>query len=131
MTALLKVFLYLAAGELIVAYTMAPVPGSIIGLSLMLVDFFLNKAPDPDVERIFDAVSKHLTLLFIPAGAGVLAYPTLLEDGWWIIAVAVTLGTITTMLVTALAFKLTLACQFKTPSWVSGLKAALSRRSVL
>jgi putative effector of murein hydrolase len=35
----------------------------------MLADFALARGPDREVSDLFDAISPHLTLLFVPAGA--------------------------------------------------------------
>lgn len=100
----LKVFLYLSIGELIVRFTGFPLPGPIVGLTLMFVDFGINGEIDKEVGKIFDGVSKHLAILFVPAGAGVIAYGGILSSGLSVIVIAVVAGTLTTMLVTALLF---------------------------
>jgi holin-like protein len=102
----LKVLGYLCLGEIIVQIAGLPVPGPIVGLLIMLVDFSLNGAPDADVETIFDGVCKHLAILFVPAGAGLVAHGGLLSAGVSAILIAVLMGTVATMLVTALCFSL-------------------------
>ena len=104
MTGYLKVFLYLAAGEITVRLCGFPLPGPIVGLAFMLFDFWANRRLDPAVAQIFDGVSKHLAILFVPAGAGVVAHGAFLNAGLPLILIAIVLGTLTTMLVTAAAF---------------------------
>jgi holin-like protein len=104
MAGYLKVFLYLCLGEITVHLTKFPIPGAIVGLTLMLIDFSVNRTADRSVAQIFDGVSKHLTILFVPAGAGVVAHGTTLTDGLPIIASAVIGGTMTTLVVTAFCF---------------------------
>lgn len=105
MTGYLKVFLYLSAGEILVRLTGFPMPGSVVGLALMLIDFATNRRADPEVGQIFDGVSKHLAILFVPAGAGVVAHGGILSSGLLAITIAVVAGTLVTMLVTALCFR--------------------------
>ena len=104
MTGYFKVFLYLCVGEITIHLTGFPMPGAIVGLALMLIDFSVNREADRGVAQIFDGVSKHLTILFVPAGAGVLAHGAVLSAGLPIIASAVIGGTVTTMIVTAFCF---------------------------
>ena len=79
MVGYLKVFLYVCVGEVIARQTGAPMPGPMLGLVLMLTDFSINRRADPDVEQIFDGVSKHLAVLLLPASAGVIAYGAILS----------------------------------------------------
>ena len=79
MVGYLKVFMYVCAGEVIARQTGAPMPGLMVSLVLMLTDFSINQRADPDIEQIFDSVSKHLAILLLPAGAGVIAYGAILS----------------------------------------------------
>lgn len=105
MTGYLKVFLYLSAGEIFVRLSGFPMPGPMVGLSFMLLDFAINRKADPEVSQIFDGVSKHLAILFVPAGAGVIAHGGILSSGLIAITIAIVAGTLVTMLVTALCFR--------------------------
>lgn len=100
----LKLFGYLAIGELSIFWLGVPVPGPMVGLLLLLLDFCVNRRADPEVARLFDAFSPHLAVLFVPAGAGVIVFLGLIQDGLLLIVLAVTAGTIATILVTAWAF---------------------------
>lgn len=104
MTGYFKVFVYLSAGVIFVRLTDFPMPGPLVGLALMLIEFAVKRRADPEVERIFDSVSQHLAILFVPAGAGVIAHTGMLSSGRWVIVIAVVSGTIATMIVTALCF---------------------------
>jgi holin-like protein len=109
MTGYLKVLLYLSAGEVVVNLTGFPIPGPMVGLALMLVDFGLNGQADGEVEQIFDRASCHLAVLFVPAGAGIIAHGAILSAGLPIILISVFAGTMVTMLVTAFCFRALLA----------------------
>jgi holin-like protein len=101
----LKVFLYLSLGDIVVRLTGFPMPGPMVGLALMLIDFGVNRRADPEVGQIFDGVSKHLAILFVPAGAGVVAHGRILSSGLLAITIAIVAGTLVTMLVTAMCFR--------------------------
>lgn len=103
-----KIFLFLAAGELIVNLANVPVPGAMLALALMLGDFLINGRPDPEVAAIFDAISRHFVVLFAPAGAGVLAYGAVIGPNLPVVVLAVLGGTAVTMIVTAVGMSLLL-----------------------
>lgn len=89
------------AGEIISRATGIPVPGPVIGMILMLLAFFVK---DDLIDRIRPTggiLLTNLSLLFVPAGVGVMRYTDLfLREGLAIGAVLV-LSTIIAMLVTA------------------------------
>lgn len=74
MAGILKILVYLSAGEIIALLTAVPIPGPMLGLALMLIDFAANGGTDHDVSQFFDTISKHLAILFVPAGAGASAH---------------------------------------------------------
>lgn len=101
----LKIFGYLTIGEIVARSSGIPLPGPMIGLGLMLIDFVMSGKLDADVESIFDSISKHFTVLFVSAGAGVLAHGALIGEGILAIAIAVLAGTLATASVTAALFR--------------------------
>jgi holin-like protein len=106
MVGLFKLFLYLSLGEIVVHIVHLPLPGPMIGLVLMLFDFRLNRRIDPDVEQLFDRVSSHFAILFVPAGAGVVAHGAVLGSGISFVVISVLAGTLATLMATAFSFRL-------------------------
>ncbi|MBP1779916.1 MAG: CidA/LrgA family protein [candidate division NC10 bacterium] len=74
-------------GEVSVLITGLPVPGPVLGMLLL------------------DALLAHLSLLFVPAGVGVLVHWERMRGQWAAIAAALVLGTLITLAVTALTMK--------------------------
>lgn len=74
-------FLYLLSvvGGLIVKVTQLPLPGSIIGLILLLIMLHMKIVPKQFVQDGAGFLLSLLTLLFIPATVGVVNYPELLS----------------------------------------------------
>lgn len=76
-------------GEVLVRLLDVPVPGPVVG---MLVLFVVLRArdvrDDAPVVRAGQGLLRHLQLLFIPAGVGVVAYAGLIRDNALPIAVA-------------------------------------------
>ncbi len=89
------------AGEIISRATGIPVPGPVIGMILMLLAFFVKDDLIDRIRPTGGVLLTNLSLLFVPAGVGVMRYTDLfLREGLAIGAVLV-LSTIIAMLVTA------------------------------
>lgn len=91
-------------GEAIVRAASLPLPGPVVGMMLLFA-LLLVRAPLPEATGdTADGLLKHLSLLFVPAGVGVVQQLDRLgQDGWRLVAV-VLLTTFITLNVTALVF---------------------------
>jgi holin-like protein len=68
-------------GEVIVRATGLPLPGPVVGMVILFVLLQLRKPrADANVLRTSDALLKHLQLLFIPAGVGVITLLDVIAD---------------------------------------------------
>lgn len=92
-------------GDEITALLQLPVPGAIVGLLCAASYFAWRGSPDPAMERMFDAVIPHAPILFVPAGAGVVANLDVIAAGFLAIVSVITLGTVATLLVTGLTMQ--------------------------
>ena len=93
------------AGEAFVRLVGLPVPGPVVGMLLLfgwLV--FRGEVPEP-VARVSAGLLEHLSLLFVPAGVGVVLYLDLVAAEWPAIAAALVLSTLASMLVTAFVMR--------------------------
>jgi holin-like protein len=80
-----------------------PIPGSIIGLMLLLACLSLKIVPLIIVEDGASFLLSILPLLFIPAMTGVMNYPSLLSGTGAVLFLIVVLSTIVTMAVSGFA----------------------------
>ena len=77
-------------GEVLVRLTGAPVPGPVVGMLLLFLLLRVRRSDDDaTVVRAGDGLLRHLQLMFVPAGVGVVAYVSTLRDDALPIAVAV------------------------------------------
>jgi putative effector of murein hydrolase LrgA (UPF0299 family) len=92
------------AGEAVVRALSLPVPGPVVGMVLLFA-LLLVRAPLPAlISETADGLLKHLSLLFVPAGVGVVQHLELLGNtGLRLIAVVI-LTTVIALAVTALTF---------------------------
>jgi holin-like protein len=92
------------AGETVAHFMALPLPGPVIGMVLLLLALML-RAPLPDATgETADGILKHLSMLFVPAGVGVVQQLDLLgAEGGRLLAVIV-LSTIFALGITAVTF---------------------------
>ncbi len=101
LSAIALILAFQVAGEIISRATGIPVPGPVIGMILMLLAFFVKDDLIDRIRPTGGVLLTNLSLLFVPAGVGVMRYTDLfLREGLAIGAVLV-LSTIIAMLVTA------------------------------
>jgi holin-like protein len=80
-------------------------PGAIIGLLCAAGYFLWRGSTDPAMAKLFDALIPHAPILFVPAGAGVVANLDVIAGGFLAIVTVITLGTVATLLATGLAMQ--------------------------
>lgn len=107
------------AGEILARLLALPVPGPVLGLALLFLMLQLRARLDPQAAAIETlplgtvaaVLLAHLSLLFVPAGAGIVRHAgTILAHGPSLLA-ALVLSTALTLVVTAFVF-------VKVASWV-------------
>jgi putative effector of murein hydrolase LrgA (UPF0299 family) len=62
------------AGEALTRAFETPLPGPVIGMVLLFAYCALRGTVPDDLSTVGDALLKNLSLLFVPAGVGVMAY---------------------------------------------------------
>lgn len=99
------------AGEAITMAADLPVPGPVVGMAVLFIGLLIRRrlraggdAPDipENLERTATGLLSHLSLLFVPAGVGVMLYLPLIAEEWLAISVALVASTILTIALTAL-----------------------------
>ena len=90
------------AGEFFVAATALPVPGPVIGMALLFAGLVIWGTLPPQLGSVADTLLGHLSLLFVPAGVGVILHISLIWRDFLPISVALVISTIATIAATAL-----------------------------
>ena len=88
------------AGELIARGTGLPLPGAVVGLALLLAILIVRNGPSADLRDTSNGLLRHLSLLFVPAGVGIVTELDALERDWLPILVAIPVSTAVTLAVT-------------------------------
>lgn len=94
-------------GEVLVRLTDLPVPGPVVGMALLFLGLvlrglILKKSMPNSLRTTAGGLLQHLSLLFIPAGVGVMTHLPRLADEWAALAVALLASTLVTLVVTGL-----------------------------
>jgi len=82
-----------------------PVPGPLLGMTLLLAAVALRRDLLQLLRPTSSALLTHLSLLFVPAGVGVMLHVARVADEWLPIAVALTVSTVLAIAATALTFQ--------------------------
>ncbi|MBE9556158.1 MAG: CidA/LrgA family protein [Proteobacteria bacterium] len=98
-------------GEVITMATGLPLPGPVVGMALLFIGLLIRRriphgGDQPEVpaelEQTATGLLSHLSLLFVPAGVGVMLYLPLIAEEWLPITVALVASTLLTIALTAL-----------------------------
>ena len=90
------------AGEVAAGLLALPVPGPVLGMVLLFLFMAMKREIPVGLAQTGDALLSNLSLLFVPAGVGIMAHATLLAQDWQALSVAVVVSTVLTIAVTAL-----------------------------
>ncbi|MBP0615142.1 CidA/LrgA family protein [Jiella mangrovi] len=104
--ALTAILLCQLAGETISAASGLPLPGPVIGMVILFAVLAIRKGVPKDIGAVGDTLLSNLSLLFVPAGVGIMQHAARLEDEALPVIVALVVSTLVTIAVTALAMKL-------------------------
>jgi holin-like protein len=90
------------AGEVISQVLWLPIPGAVVGMALLFAAFASPRIQSEQLRQTAQNVLQHLSLLFVPAGVGVMLHVERVAVEWLPITVALVLSTVLAVVVTAL-----------------------------
>lgn len=96
------ILFFALVGEAVNRLAGVPVPGSIIGMVLLLLALLTGVVKERQIETVGNFLLAHLAVLFIPAGVGLMAVAGYLEDAWLAILLLSVGLTVVVMAVTSL-----------------------------
>ncbi len=97
--------LFQLAGEALMQGLDWPVPGPVAGMALLFLALLWRGRPGHGLAQAASQLLQHLSLLFVPAGTGVVLYGALLASEWLPLSVALVVSTLLAMAVTALLLR--------------------------
>jgi putative effector of murein hydrolase LrgA (UPF0299 family) len=102
LNALTLIFCCQLIGELFVKAAGLPIPGPVFGMVLLFTGLVIRGGVPSTVGAVSDFLLRHLSLLFVPAGVGVMLHVRLLEAEAIPITAALLGSTLLTISITAL-----------------------------
>ena len=102
----LQLLSFLLAGEILVYLTALPLPGAVVGMSLLL-GWLLWRGGEPgeNLGKAAGGILQFLSLLFVPAGVGIILHLERLQREWPAILGSVLFATLISVAFTALLLR--------------------------
>src|SRR5690554_522789 len=88
-------------GELLARGLMLPVPGPVFGMVILLAGLMIRGKVPESLRLTGEGLLRYLTLLFVPAGVGLMVHFQLIGQDLWPILITLVLSTALTLGVTA------------------------------
>lgn len=105
LAAITLLLLFQLAGEAIALFFALPVPGPVIGMALLFATLAWRGGTSAELRTTAQNLLQHLSLLFVPAGVGVMLHARRMADEWLPIVAALVLSTFITIAITALVLR--------------------------
>lgn len=90
------------AGEFLTGALMLPVPGPVLGMVFLFVLLMLRGHVPDRLDQTADGLLRSMSLLFVPAGTGVILHFQLLGEALLPLGLALVVSTLATIAVTGL-----------------------------
>lgn len=92
-------------GEVLSRALSLPIPGPVIGMALLFAALAVRGGPATELRDTAQGLLQHLSLLFVPAGTGVMLHYQRLSDEWLPVVVSLLLSTALTIGLSALVLR--------------------------
>ncbi|RIX46890.1 MAG: CidA/LrgA family protein [Rhodocyclales bacterium GT-UBC] len=112
LSALTQLLIFQLLGEVIARSLDLSLPGPVLGMLLLFLSLILRGGPGHELQTTSQNLLQHLSLLFVPAGTGIMVHLHRVADEWLALLLSLLVSTFATLLVTALVMKL---CQRRAP----------------
>jgi len=93
-------------GEVISRMAALPVPGPVVGMGLLFIALIVRGGPGEELDKTASGLLGHLSLLFVPAGTGIMLHAERLESEWLPLAAALLVSTMLCMGIAAICLHL-------------------------
>ena len=92
-------------GEIFARTLALPIPGPVIGMALLFAALVARGGPSGELRGTAQGLLQHLSLLFVPAGTGIMLHFQRMSDEWLALALSLLGSTLITIAVTALTLR--------------------------
>ena len=98
--------LFQLVGEAIVIVFQLPIPGPVLGMLALFTTLVIRNGWPGSLEPVSQAILRHFSLLFVPAGVGVILHFQRFENEWFAIGSALFISTLFGLSCTGLLMEL-------------------------
>ncbi|MCG6875369.1 MAG: CidA/LrgA family protein [Betaproteobacteria bacterium] len=105
LAAITLLLVYQLLGEVVALVFALPIPGPVIGFAALFLTLVARGTVSDGLRDTANGLLAHLSLLFVPAGVGVMAHLGRLREEWEPITAALVVSTAVTIGVTALVMQ--------------------------
>ena len=106
LASLTTLLVFQLAGEVAARGVNLPVPGPVLGMLFLFIALVLRGGPGHELQATGSTLLQHLSLLFVPAGVGIMVHLHRVADEWLPLLLSLLISTAATLVVTALVMKL-------------------------
>ena len=103
LNAITTLLVFQLAGEVISQVLGLPVPGPVVGMLMLFLTLLWRGPLAGRLQATAQDILRHLSLLFVPAGVGVMLHLRRITDEWLALGLALVVSTALTVAVTAWA----------------------------
>lgn len=93
--------IYQLVGEVSVMLLKIPVPGPVLGMVMLFLTLLFRGRSNDSLDSASTSLLSHLSLLFVPAGVGMMVHFDRIVNEWVSISLTLLLSTIITMMASA------------------------------
>lgn len=93
------------AGEVFVVAFELLIPGPVVGMVILFAGLMVKRGVPEDLGQLSGGILKHLSVLFVPAGVGVMLHVGKLGDEWLAVSAALVASAVATLVVTGLVMQ--------------------------
>ncbi len=104
--ALTQLLVFQLLGEAVARWLGLPVPGPVLGMLFLFLALAMRGGPGRELQTASQNLLQHLSLLFVPAGVGVMVHLSRVADEWLPLLLSLLISTALTLAVTALVMKM-------------------------
>ncbi len=106
LSALTQLLVFQLVGEVVVRGLGLPVPGPVLGMFFLFIALALRGGQGHELQSTSQNLLQHLSLLFVPAGTGIMIHLHRVADEWLPLLLSLLISTVAPIMVTALVMKL-------------------------
>ncbi|MGB0865008.1 MAG: CidA/LrgA family protein [Granulosicoccaceae bacterium] len=88
-------------GEVLSVALALAIPGPVLGMLVLAISLLAYRKVPAAVDEASSGLLRHLSLLFVPAGVGVMVHFERLGEAWFALVIALMLSTLVTLVATA------------------------------